>query len=46
MKPKTKIPRNSIIERNPNKPISLRATAQGKRNAISRSKRIKRIATR
>ena len=34
-----------IIEENPNKPIFPKETAQGKRKAISKSKIIKRIAT-
>ena len=36
----------NIIDQNPNKPTSPKATAQGNRNATSRSKMMNRIATR
>jgi hypothetical protein len=38
--------KNSIIDQKPNNPTLLKATAQGKRKATSRSKMIKRMDTR
>src|SRR5207237_2690589 len=45
-KPTVRMPRNTIMARKPARPISLITTAHGKRKAISRSNRMKRIATR
>ena len=43
---RSRIPRKTIIAQKPVGPISFKATAHGKRKAISRSKRMKRMATR
>src|SRR5712675_1169098 len=45
-KPTVRTPRNSIMEQNPKKPRLSKATAQGNRKLTSRSKMMKRIATR
>src|SRR5438132_6520385 len=44
--PTTRIARKTIMAMKPNQPMSCSTIAHGKRNAISRSKRMKRIATR
>jgi len=46
MKPIVSTPRNAIIDQKPSAPMPFRATAQGKRKATSRSKMMKRMATR
>jgi hypothetical protein len=45
MKPTVSKIRKTIIDQNPKTPIFSKETAQGKRKAISKSKIIKRIAT-
>jgi len=45
MKPIVNKVRNIIIDQNPNLPISVKLTAQGKRYAISKSKIMNNIAT-
>src|SRR5665213_3219265 len=45
IKPMTSKPRNTSIDTKPKIPRWRNATAQGKKNAVSKSKRINRIAT-